>query len=119
MVERFCFELKEGASYGKIIAEGRDATLDRKLDLAWLDLKVSGTHFMQAVGINEKIDNLMIKKKNDCLAGLEIADAIVTPIARMLLNRKSRIDFDIIKQKMRKDNSGEVTGYGLVILPKK
>ena len=69
--------------------------------------------------INEKIDNLIIKKKNDGLAGLEIADAVVTPIARRLLNRKSRIDIDVIKQKMRKDRSGEVLGYGLVILQKK
>lgn len=74
---------------------------------------------MQAVDINEKIDSLVIKKKNDGLAGLEIADAIVTPIARRILGRKSRIDVDVIKQKMRKDGFGDVAGYGLVILPKK
>ena len=119
LVERFCFELKESAASGKIIAEGRDVILDRQLDLAWLELKISGTHFMQAVDINEKIDNLIIKKKNDGLAGLEIADAIVTPIARKILNRKSRIDLNVIKQKMRKDSFGEIAGYGLVILPKK
>jgi len=53
------------------------------------------------------------------LAGLEIADAIVTPIARRILNRKSRIDLEVIKQKMRKNHLEEITGYGLVILPKK
>ncbi len=121
LVERFCFELKEESSSGsgKIIAEGREAILDRKLDLAWLELKISGTNFIQAIDINKKIDNLIIKKKNDGLAGLEIADAIVTPIARNLLGRKSRINIDVIKQKMRKDEFGEVSGYGLVILPKK
>lgn len=35
------------------------------------------------------------------------------------VGRKSRINIDIIKQKMRKDSFGEVAGYGLVILPKK
>ena len=62
---------------------------------------------------------LTLKRKEDNLAGLEIVDAIVTPIARRILNRKSRIDLEIIKQKMRKDHLGEVKGYGLVVLPKK
>lgn len=119
LVERFCFELEESSSNGKIIAEARDAVLDRQLDLAWLNLKVSGTHFKQAIEINKNIDSLILKKKEDNLAGLEIADAIVTPIARRILNRKSRVDLEVIKQKMRKNHLGEITGYGLVILPKK
>jgi len=119
LVERFCFELDENFSRGQIIAEARDPILDRKLDLAWLNLKISGTRFVQAGDINNKIDNLSLRRKEDNLAGLEIADAIVTPIARKILNRNSRISLDVIQQKMRKNNLGEVTGYGLVILPKK
>jgi len=119
LVERFCFELEENSSKGQIIAEARDATLDRQLDLAWLNLKVSGTHFKQAVDVDNNISSLTLKRKEDNFAGLEIADAIVTPIARRILNRKSRIDLEIIKQKMRKDHLGEVKGYGLVVLPKK
>ena len=53
LAERFCFELEENSSSGKIIAEARDAVLDRQLDLAWLNLKVSGTHFKQAIEINK------------------------------------------------------------------
>jgi len=30
-----------------------------------------------------------------------------------------RTDLEVIKQKMRKNHLGEITGYGLVILPKK
>jgi hypothetical protein len=37
LAERFCFELEESSSSGKIIAEARDAVLDRQLDLAWLN----------------------------------------------------------------------------------
>lgn len=119
LVERFCFELDENSARGQIIAEARDPVLDRRLDLAWLNLKVSGTRFAQAANINDKIENLHLKRKGDNLAGLEIADAIVTPIARRILGRNSRISLDVIKQKMRKDNLGEVMGYGLVVLPKK
>ncbi len=52
LVERFYFELEESLSKGKIIAEARDPVLDRQLDLAWLNLKVSGTHFKQVIEIN-------------------------------------------------------------------
>jgi hypothetical protein len=119
LVERFCFMIGSEDKQCNIIAEARDATLDRQLDLAWLNLKVSGTHFAKAVDINKKIGALSTKTKEDKLAGLEIADAIVTPIARRILNRKSRIDLEIIKDKMRKNHLGEITGYGLVVLPRK
>lgn len=119
LVERFCFEMEGNLNRGQIIAEARDSVLDRQLDLAWLNLKISGTRFMQAADINKKIESLTLKRKEDCLAGLEIADAIVTPIARRILGRNSRVSLDVIKSKMRKDSLGEVMGYGLVILPKK
>ncbi len=119
LVERFCFMIEEESPKGHIIAEARDTTLDRQLDLAWLNLKVSGTRYMQAVTINQKIDHLSIKTKEDRLAGLEIADAIVTPVARNILGRQSRIDVQMLKSKMRKNRLGDVDGYGLVVLPKK
>lgn len=104
---------------GKVIAEARDTTLDRLLEVAWLKIKISGTHFLQAVDINNGIDSLVLKNKKDRISGLEIADAIVTPIAREILGRNSRINTDIIKSKMRKNHLGDINGYGLVILPKK
>jgi hypothetical protein len=53
------------------------------------------------------------------LAGLEIADVIATPIARAILKRKSRVSLEVIKNKMRKNHLGKISGFGLVILPKK
>lgn len=119
LVERFCFEIGDNENSGAIIAENRDATLDRQLELAWLNLKVSGTKFLQAADINKRIISLNLMSKKAKLAGLELADAIVTPIAREMLMRGSRIDLDIIRKKMRKDEFGVVDGRGIVILPKK
>jgi hypothetical protein len=121
LVERFCFEIeKENSSTkGVIIAENRDPTLDRQLELAWLNLKISGTKYKQAIEIERNISSLNLRTKEDNLAGLEIADAVVTPIARSILKRKSRISLDVIKSKMRKSDAGEISGFGLVILPKK
>jgi hypothetical protein len=73
---------------------------------------------VQASGIDRKIQNLNLRSKVDNLAGLEIADALVTPIARMVLGRPNRIDTNIIKQKMRKSRLGDIAGYGLLTLPK-
>ena len=119
LAERFCFDMGAKISKkGKIIAEARDTTLNSQLELAWLNVKISGTHYLQAADINNRIENLVLKTKHDKIAGLEIADAIVTPIARRILGRTSRVDLNIIKSKMRKNNIGEITGYGLVTLPK-
>ena len=119
LVERFCFDLDNHSGSGLIVAEKRDPTLDRQLELAWLNLKVSGTQYVQASDIERKIQSLNLRSKLDNLAGLEIADALVTPIARMVLGRPSRIDTSIIKQKMRKSRFGDIAGYGLLTLPKK
>lgn len=118
LVEEFCFELEKTLSKGKIFAEARDHILNRQLNLAWLNLQTCGTPLKKGPQINNNIDSLTLKTKEDNLAGLEIADAIVTPIARKILNRKSRIDIEIIQQKMRKSHLGKITEYGLFILPK-
>jgi hypothetical protein len=121
LVERFCFEIEGGSSdsNGLIIAEKRNSDLDRQLDLAWLNLKISGTKYKKAAEIDRAISNLNLRSKYDNLAGLEIADAVVTPIARAILKRKSRVSLEVIKDKMRKNHLGKVSGFGLVILPKK
>lgn len=118
LTERFCFEIGNDGIRGHIVAEARDKTLNRQLELSWQNLTVSGTRHLQAIDINRRIYNLSLKTKQDNLAGLEIADAIITPIARNLLSKKSRIDIDIINSKTRKSSSGEIAGYGLIILPK-
>ncbi len=119
LVERFFLDLRDSEERGQIIAEARDITLNNQLDLAWLNLKISGTRYVQAIDISNKITNLAIKEKYENLAGLEIADAIVTPIARAILKRQSKIKIEILKEKMRKNHLGEISGYGLVVLPKK
>jgi hypothetical protein len=73
---------------------------------------------LQATNINKRIESLTLNNKNDKIAGLEIADIIVTPIARKMLNRQSRVDWNIIKSKMRENHLEEINGYGLVTLPK-
>ena len=118
LIERFCFAIGHDGIRGQIIAEARETTLDRQLNLAWQNVKTSGTKFMRAIEINRRIYSLDLRTKQDNLAGLEIADIIVTPIARHLLNRTSKIDINIIKNKTRKNKLGEIDGHGLIVLPR-
>ena len=118
LVERFCFDIGKRAGGGVIVAEKRDPTLDRQLDLAWLNLKIQGTRFVQANHIGERVLGLNLRAKKDNIAGLQLADLVVSPIGRHLLGKPDREDWHIVAEKFRRSPNGRVDGYGLVVLPK-
>jgi len=120
IVERFVMLLKEKKEKGVIIAESKGQQLDNQLNLAFLDLKISGTRFLRPVDIAENIIDFRVKKKDENISGLQLVDSIVTPIGRRYLNKKNfYIAYDVIKSKFRKHSCGKYRGYGLIILPRK
>ena len=119
LVERFCFEIGTGGERGIIVAEKRETSLDHELDLAWLNLKIQGTEYVHAKAIEERITSLITRHKQDNVAGLQLADLVVTPIGRYVLGRAIKEDFKIIESKFRRDRKGKYEGAGLVVLPKK
>lgn len=118
LVERFCFEIGKVTGGGIIVAEKRDPTLDRQLDLAWLNLKIQGTRYLQANHIDQRILGLNLRAKQDNIAGLQLADLVVSPIGRHVLGKPDREDWRIVEEKFRRSRSGRVEGFGLVVLPK-
>lgn len=118
LVERFCFEIGNVAGGGVIVAERRDPTLDRELDIAWLNLKVTGTRYLRAKDIENRIVGLNLRPKSANVAGLQLADLVVTPIGRKVLGKTAKEDYRIVEQKFRRGRAGEIEGYGLVVLPK-
>jgi hypothetical protein len=118
LVERFCMEIGNTPGGGMIIAEKRDPTLDHQLELAWLNLKIQGTKFMQAKTIEERITGLNLRGKEHNLPGLQLADLVVSPIGRHVLGKRPKDDYEIVESKFRRGKRGEIEGYGLVILPK-
>lgn len=118
LVERFCMEIGNVSSGGVIVAERRDATLDRELDIAWLNLKVQGTRYMKARDIENRILGLNLRPKTANIAGLQLADLVVTPIGRKVLGKSIKEDYRIVEEKFRCSRTGQVEGYGLVVLPK-
>lgn len=119
IVEQFCIDIEAQESEGLIIAERRDVTLDHQLELAWLNLKIQGTKLIQANQIEKRIKGLELKDKKACIAGLELADLVVSPIGRALMGKTAKEDYKIITSKFRKDKNGEISGYGLICLPQK
>lgn len=117
LVERFCFELGTDDEQGLVVAEKRGPVFDRQLDLAWINLKVQGTLLMQAVTINKRITNLVSRDKQENIAGLQLADLVVSPIGRYVLGKHMYEDWEIIRSKLRRYR-GDWRGAGLVILPK-
>lgn len=118
LIERFCMEIGNVPKGGLIIAERRDPTLDRELELAWLNLKIQGTRYMRAHQVEKRINSLNLRSKSENIAGLQLADLVVTPIGRYVLGKTVKEDFEIIRDKFRCNKNGEWQGYGLVVLPK-
>lgn len=117
LVERFCYEIG-GASSGAIVAEKRGPALDRQLELAWENLKLNGTRYVAAKDVRKRIVTLESVDKQANLAGLQLADLVVSPIGRAVLGKRTHRDYEIIAAKYRRDRTGKVEGPGLVILPK-
>jgi hypothetical protein len=118
LVERFCFDIGNARGGGVIIAEKRDPSLDRELELAWLNLKIRGTRYIRARDIDDRIVGLNLRAKGDNIAGLQLADLVVSPIGRHVLGKADKEDWSIVEAKFRRSPDGRIEGYGLVVLPK-
>lgn len=118
LVERFCFAIGDVPGGGVIVAEKRDPTLDRQLDVAWLSLKIQGTRFLQAKAIGQRLLGLNLRDKSENVAGLQLADLVVSPIGRHVLGKSPKEDWNIVEAKLRRGPKGSYEGYGLVVLPK-
>ena len=91
--------------------------LDRQLDLAWANLSISGTRYVRAVDIRGRISSLSHRDKKDNLAGLQLADLVVSPVGRHIMGKPAREDWRIIEEKFRR-RGGSYLGSGLVCLPR-
>ena len=118
LVEIFCFDVGDLSNGGLIIAERREPTLDRSLELAWLNLKIQGTRHMQGKLVDDRISALNLRAKKENIAGLQLADLVVSPIGRYVLGKPAKEDWRIVEAKIRRSPSGRVENYGMVILPR-
>ncbi|MGI8405896.1 MAG: DUF3800 domain-containing protein [Thermomicrobiales bacterium] len=117
LVERFCHEIGDVPDGGIIYAEKRGIDLDDQLEKAWIDLQKSGTTYAGTNRFNDRIIDLTLRHKSLNIAGLQLADLVVSPIGRKLIGKIPREDWNIIESKFRRRPNGTYNGYGLKILP--
>jgi hypothetical protein len=119
----------EGNSFGKtcrIVAENRDTGLNNELSRELLRLQFSGG----AIDGNQTVTpdqfrarfdpQIVFLKKQDCVAGLELADLAAGPTTRWLHHLKGSLTrdiFPIISPKLRRSPAGNLRGYGIKCLP--
>jgi hypothetical protein len=53
--------------------------------------------------------------KADNVAGLQLADLVVSPIGRHVLGKLDKEDWTIVQEKFRRGARGQIEGYGLVL----
>ena len=120
VVERFCKELNNTRDSGFICAEMRNPGLDRDLRMAWDKIRREGTAFASPTEIEKKIVHLTLKDKKPNIAGMQLADLIVTPVGRGVLKlpmKDDEVSRLVVKRKFRRGFLGQHRGYGLVVLP--
>ncbi|MBM3755639.1 MAG: DUF3800 domain-containing protein [Acidobacteria bacterium] len=117
-------ELAEAEEKGSIVAEARSAQFDRDLVLAWNAIRSRGTNHISGARVQYRTQELSIRGKRENLAGLQLADLVVSPIGRQVIGKRTHEDFRIIESKFRTPREGHrrpdpaYAGYGLVVLPK-
>ena len=114
---RFCFCVRSDSERGRIIAERRTPQLDRQVEMGWGYLRTRGTRYVRPSLIARRIEAFDFVGKSDAPAGMEPADAVVSPIGRMLLGKRTRIDQRIVQAKLRRGPDGKEWGRGLIVLP--
>ncbi|MBU0513923.1 MAG: DUF3800 domain-containing protein [Proteobacteria bacterium] len=116
--ERLVQRLGGGASTGYVLAESRGEKEDRLLKDEYQRLSSSGTYY-QGLG---NITGLWMRKKEDNIVGLQVADLVAYPIAvktlRPGLTQKS---FDVLFESGKIDGRpsapSRILGYGLKVFP--
>ena len=84
LVERFTMHLNECGVSGHIIAESRRSDLDREFISTYDNLRIQGTgpkgRYIRAANIQTRISGVHLRKKRDNIAGLQLADFVLSPI---------------------------------------
>ena len=121
LVERFCLELGAQADSGFICAEQRNPGLDKALIEAWEEVRTNsiGTGYTSSKSIDEQIIGLDLKNKKLNLAGMQLADLVITPIGRHVVGMQAKtneVQWTIVEKKLRRVGA-EYMGKGLIIKP--
>ena len=110
-----CDEIGDVADGGIIFAERRRGDLDEQLEFEWGRIRMKKVQTDHGLAIERSIIDLSLKSKKLNIAGLQLADLVVSPIGRHLLGKTPREDWEIVQTKLSHRN-GSYEGHGLTVL---
>ncbi|MEI7834663.1 MAG: DUF3800 domain-containing protein [bacterium] len=131
LLDCYCGWLNYHKAIGDVMAEARGAQEDRQLAQAYLRAFESGTftlshtHYQRALTTKE----LKLRKKNENIAGLQLADVLAHPLKCWVLAREAKITWSTSPYAIRlldvalpklicHPELGHTEDYGAVMLPK-
>ena len=116
LVEMFRHDIGDVRNGGTIVAEKRQPALDQELQRHWLDLQISGNRYVKGDVIRSRIQALDLRGKKENIAGLQLADLVVSPVGRRAMGKPDKSDWNIVEQKLRRSRGGRIGDYGLIEL---
>ena len=121
LLERFCYEVGNNPDSGIVYAETRRPDLDAELNMAWEKvIKADGLRYAGPTMLNTRIVDLVLKDKKTNIAGMQLADLVVTPIGRRALRKPRHDDWRVVRRKFRRrPGSTSIMGTGLIVFPRK
>lgn len=117
LIEAFYREVAMAGVKGEIVAERRLPELDRSLNRSWDRHLSFGTSNVSSSEIVRRIIGLDLRLKSENIAGLQLADLVVSPVGRHVIGKREKEDFRIIRSKVLNGPDVDGDGYGLITLP--
>lgn len=117
MVETLCNAVGPSGGLGSIILERRGKLLDGDVEETWRLLRTRGSLYKEADVIRDTIEGLDLRDKKENIAGLQLADLVLTPIGRHILGKPDKDDWNIVEGKLRRGPSGETENFGIFAFP--
>jgi len=131
LLQRYCGWLNHFGGCGDVLAESRGGTEDRLLSKAYTYVWENGDRFRSARFFQNTLTSkqLKLKRKNENISGLQLADLLAHPLRRYVLIQanaatrpttifENRI-FPVIEAKFnRHAHSTRAEGYGWVLFPR-
>ena len=116
LVDRYIRAIGRHGGTGDVVVERRGPRFDGAVRLEWRRLRVTGTRHASPTATRQRLGTLSHRGKPDRVAGLELADLVLSPIGRHLIGKEHREDWEIVSSKILTDPDSGSPGWGLITL---
>ncbi len=118
LLERFTFYLEETGTIGQMVVESRRPDLNQEFLRTVNNFMQNGTRLVEPHRLTRRIKDVRVHPKSANIAGLQLADFLMSPIGRHEIGKPDNVGWQIAEEKFRRHpNTGDYLGTGLVRKP--